>query len=211
MAKCGNCGSTGVDRDHVRKCYGVDQLPLGAEIGTVESPHRESNVGADGRPIHEDDRVYLNVLFAEKDQARTAFGAFWNPDKKKWYVKKSADFDEMPPAWLAKTADQKERAEEGFYRQGDEVYKVVVAVHGSGLRYAKRLVHDVDPNDRPLGRWRMAEGMVFKLKPVDKLGFEEACKLGKLYGFCIRCGLTLTKEESIERGMGDICAGKAWQ
>jgi hypothetical protein len=40
---------------------------------------------------------------------------------------------------------------------------------------------------------------------------EDAEAFGELYGVCVRCHRDLTKEESIERGMGPICAGKqAW-
>lgn len=37
---------------------------------------------------------------------------------------------------------------------------------------------------------------------------EDAEKFGALYGICVRCHRDLTKEESIERAMGPICAGK---
>lgn len=37
---------------------------------------------------------------------------------------------------------------------------------------------------------------------------EEAAAFGKLYGVCVRCHRDLTKEESIERAMGPVCAGK---
>lgn len=37
---------------------------------------------------------------------------------------------------------------------------------------------------------------------------QEAEAFGKLYGVCVRCHRDLTKEESIERAMGPVCAGK---
>lgn len=37
---------------------------------------------------------------------------------------------------------------------------------------------------------------------------EEAAAFGALYGVCVRCHRDLTREESIERAMGPICAGK---
>jgi hypothetical protein len=40
-----------------------------------------------------------------------------------------------------------------------------------------------------------------------KLTEEEAKKLGQLYGFCVRCGKTLTLEESQHVGYGKTCAG----
>jgi hypothetical protein len=109
-------------------------------------------------------------------------------------------------------------AAEGFYRTPDgDYYKVIMALHGSGRPYAKRLEvvsHAVKSPDgtflRPAEtRWVMAKAWVYKLKPEWKLGVEEAGEFGRLYGQCIKCHLPLTKEESIARGMGDICAGVA--
>ncbi len=41
-----------------------------------------------------------------------------------------------------------------------------------------------------------------------KMTLEEAEEFGALYGFCCRCGRTLTDENSIEAGIGPVCAGK---
>jgi len=41
-----------------------------------------------------------------------------------------------------------------------------------------------------------------------KMTLEEGKKYGAIYGVCVRCAATLTREESIERAMGPICAGK---
>jgi hypothetical protein len=114
---------------------------------------------------------------------------------------------------------------EGFYRKGSDIYKVQIAVHGSQMPYAKLLVldelADEELNAQQLkakladlgkkfhkGRWEYAPGAVRSLRVEDRLTVEEAVELGQLYGMCVRCGRTLTKEISIERGMGDVCAGK---
>lgn len=47
------------------------------------------------------------------------------------------------------------------------------------------------------------------LTPDMRMTLEEAKKYGAIYGVCIRCSATLTKEESIERAMGSTCASKA--
>lgn len=47
-----------------------------------------------------------------------------------------------------------------------------------------------------------------KLRPEWKLTLEDAKAFGALYGTCVRCGRTLTLEESIERAMGSTCAKK---
>lgn len=50
-----------------------------------------------------DDRIYLRVPFRDKDYAKREFGARWNPQKKRWWVKSDMEkyipkFKEM--GWL---------------------------------------------------------------------------------------------------------------
>lgn len=93
--------------------------------------------------------------------------------------------------------------EAGFYIQGETIFKVQKAVHGSGKLYAKQLMIAGDK-----GSFEYAPGMINKLRAGDKLTKERAAELGQLYGMCMICGATLTDEQSIERGIGPICAGK---
>jgi len=80
-------------------------------------------------------------------------------------------------------------------------FKVQVAVHGSGRLYAKRLTTD--------GVFVHAPGAIKDIREHGrKMSLEEAKECGKLYGTCVRCGRTLTDENSIEAGIGPICAGK---
>lgn len=91
---------------------------------------------------------------------------------------------------------------DGVFRLGDDFFQVKVAVHGSGRLYANRF----DPATRS---WEYAPGAMRRLAEEDRLTIEEAGKFGKLYGECINCHRTLTKQESIDAGIGPICAGKA--
>lgn len=103
--------------------------------------------------------------------------------------------------------------EDGMYRTPEgEIYKVQIAVHGSGHLYAKKLVKLDEPK---VGKtfvkthdFVMESGAIRKLTPAMKMSKEQAQEWGKLYGSCCRCGKTLTKEASIDRGMGPVCAGK---
>ena len=107
-------------------------------------------------------------------------------------------------------ADRESRgpAAEGFYvvDEGPDagIYKVQLAVHGSGRPYAKKLVTE-GPG---AGSWEYAKGMQYKLTPEQTLTREKAAKYGELYGMCVRCGATLTAEDSIERYMGPVCYEK---
>jgi hypothetical protein len=85
-----------------------------------------------------------------------------------------------------------------------KIYKVQHAVHGSGRQYAKVLVKYDDDS----WGFEIARGVIFKLRPEHKMSLEDAKKFGALYGTCCVCGRTLTNEESIEAGIGPICASK---
>lgn len=107
---------------------------------------------------------------------------------------------------------------EGMYRDPDTgaIYKVQRAIHGSGNLYAKRLriVSEAERDDEGdivvPGKvvFDYSPGTLRTLRPEWRMTMEQAVEFGALYGTCVRCGRTLTKEKSIERAMGPICAGK---
>lgn len=90
-------------------------------------------------------------------------------------------------------------AQEGVYFFDGLYVKVQRAVHGSGRLYTKVF----DPQSES---WDRQSGYLRKLKPEHKLTAEQAAQFGQLYGKCVFCHLTLTKERAIERGYGDDCA-----
>lgn len=108
--------------------------------------------------------------------------------------------------------------DEGMYRNPDTgvIYKVQRAVHGSGQLYAKvlRVVREAERDEEGdiltsgVTVFDYAPGVLRTLNPRWRMTLEQAVEFGALYGTCVRCGRTLTKEKSIERAMGPICAGK---
>lgn len=109
-------------------------------------------------------------------------------------------------------------AEDGLYRtpQG-EIYKVQIAVHGSGRLYAKKLTKLDEPRELKNGtrthEFVKETGALAKLTPDMKLTLDEMKQLGsdpqsQLYGTCCKCGLMLTDETSISEGLGPICGGR---
>lgn len=90
-------------------------------------------------------------------------------------------------------------ATEGMYLKDGAVYRVVLAVHGSGRPYAQALVD---------GRFQVAKGMIYKLSQADRMSLADAKAYGDLYGRCVRCQRDLTDPDSIARGLGKICAGR---
>lgn len=103
--------------------------------------------------------------------------------------------------------EAKTELEAGFYVIDRQVYKVIRAVHGSGHLYAKKLMVPATYEER--GRWVHAPGAMRELREFGvQLTLQVAQELGQLYGMCVKCGATLTDEESIERGMGPVCYAK---
>jgi len=93
--------------------------------------------------------------------------------------------------------------EDGMYLDAEGViWKVQAAkASGSGNLYAKRL----DPAD---GSFTYTPGAIRRLRASQRMTLEQAKRFGALYGFCIRCGRTLTDEYSIANGIGKVCAGR---
>ena len=96
--------------------------------------------------------------------------------------------------------------EAGMYRKDGVIYKVQKAVHGSGNLYAKELLPPAEKGGK--ASFAYAKGAIRKLQASDRLSLEDAKKFGALYGSCCVCGRVLTKEESIEAGIGPICASR---
>lgn len=106
--------------------------------------------------------------------------------------------------------------DDGMYLKNGVIYKVQHAVHGSGRQYAKRLhvvteaTRDDEGDIIAAGtvRFDYEPGMIGTIVAADRMTMEQAEAFGALYGTCVRCGRTLTKEKSIARAMGPVCAGK---
>lgn len=234
-ATCGKCGAHGVGVQHVRQCYGVAVDTAGVPVVTQEQPQRHTfRVGKakdeDLGPIPEEDRVYLTVPYDERIEVRKKFGGKWDRDRKQWYVKKSADFEDMPDHWYLVKApgslSQNERyknapeLEDAIYRFGDDYYMVYHTVHGNNQQVAKKLTLSEEEQDRlssnefagdeAIGEWvYVGKSPLRKLTAENKLDEEEAAFFGQVYGFCGVCGRTLTNEESKKRGIGPVCLEKA--
>lgn len=99
---------------------------------------------------------------------------------------------------------------DGMYRNPStgKIFKVQKAAHGSGKLYAKLLTME-EIEDGWKARFQYAPGMIRDLRPEWRMTLADAKEFGALYGTCLRCGATLTREESIDRAMGLVCAGKA--
>lgn len=94
---------------------------------------------------------------------------------------------------------------EGFWEISGTVYKVQRNLAGTGI-YAKRLdVDDDGHRDWTFVGW---QGMRDLRQHGTKVQGDTVKRYGELYGACMMCGRRLTNEESIEAGIGPVCAGK---
>lgn len=108
----------------------------------------------------------------------------------------------------AKTA---ERPTEGLYRLNGDIIKVQPNRDKTGL-YAKvwRAYDTPEETRRGLkfGEFEFVSGLINRMSGAERLTRDEAAEFGHAHHFCMMCGIELTKQESIDRGIGPICAGK---
>lgn len=90
---------------------------------------------------------------------------------------------------------------EGMHLLDGVIHKVQRS--GTGNLYAKALLEDG-------GDWvfEYIPGAIKNLSEATVMDLEQAKEFGALYGTCCVCSRTLTNEESIEAGIGPVCAGR---
>lgn len=129
-----------------------------------------------------------NTTISKKDASAVIselFDAAWKPRETK----------------PVKAVKQNAELEAGMYRKNGTIYKVQMAVHGSGKPYAKVF------NSESMS-FEYVPGAIRELTAEDRMALEEAKKYGRLYETCIVCSKTLTDEKSIQEGIGPVCAGR---
>lgn len=97
----------------------------------------------------------------------------------------------------------------GYYVKNGNVY-VVVENKAKTATYAKKMVVLTNAKGAKVGRWEYAPGVGRNIaaEGLAPLTVTEAARLGRLHGACMVCGRTLTDPNSVERGIGPVCAGK---
>jgi hypothetical protein len=132
-------------------------------------------------------------------------------------------FDRPAPAPCAKTAQEATLPvdSDGMYRNPatGQIFKVYHTVHGANQMVAKELiilpeiewytkiVRGKEVTVKAEFEYRGKAGLR-GLTGNMKMTLEEGKQYGAIYGVCVRCGATLTREDSIERAMGLVCSGK---
>lgn len=144
---------------------------------------------------------FLIKLLAEKieDPAKALDAIKWVNEHKLSKATASAKISEyMAMPTVRKAFSSTSELDEGMYRMNDEIFKVYRTQ--AGHLATKQLTED--------GFEYMGRKPLHSLTAEHRMTLDEAKEYGKVTGTCCNCGRTLTNEESIEAGIGPICAGK---
>lgn len=208
--KCGNCKGTHGTVSEVRACYGVvkghDGLPrVGTPNGPIAIPDKATEKQVDFIVRLWNER-YPEAVTATPEFIRTTVATTKKQASATIEYLLSQPKPEPKPAPSPASRYPTDKAPEGMHKIGDEIFKVQKAVHGSGHLYAKRLVAGEGYGSK--ARFEYAPGVLRTLSTDTLMTLDEAKAWGALYGTCCVCGRTLTNEDSIEAGIGPICAQK---
>lgn len=211
--KCGNCRDRHTSVDEVKACYAQMQANVEAQRAELAAEQAYER--------HLEDRGFDDARAQEDHEARTGAVSF-EEDRRRWegseygHEPHTAGYEAQRSWGQEKTPD----LADGIYRnpQTGDIFKIYRTVHGANQTVAKRLVLLDEPYTKT-SRGKEVEvraEFIYEgkkglrgLTSEMRMTLEEAKKYGALYGVCVRCCLTLTREESIERSMGPVCAKKA--
>lgn len=195
---CGNCQQLHDSVRQVRECYGL----------------------AD-EPATQKQKDYAHGLYRQRDPQGTVLDGLAKADAEK-YINDCTKRSIQPVIEGLKEApyrkEEKQEAAEltdGIYVSdaSGTVYKFYYTQNGvlaaKELRVLAGAVWENGWLVNPAEKQWIYRGAAYRYaKGTHRLSKEEAAKFGKLYGFCMVCGRTLTDADSIAAGIGPVCAGK---
>lgn len=120
-------------------------------------------------------------------------------DKISWIMRRPRDQREVVPG-----------IEPGVYEVGTDIY-VVKPNRSKTALYAKVLVEIGGRRMTEAGEvanveFEYAPGAIARIRPEHRMSAERARTLTLVYGRCLNCGRFLKAAESVERGIGPVCA-----
>ena len=152
-------------------------------------------------PATEKQINFLIKLLAEKieDQAQSLAAITWVQEHKLSKATASAKIDEyMKLPSVRKAFSSTPELDEGMYKVGEDIFKV----------YFTQAGHIATKQLTPDGFEYTGRKPLAVIKPEHRMTLDEAKAYGKVTGTCCNCGRLLTNEDSIEAGIGPICASK---
>jgi len=159
------------------------------------------NTLAIASPATEAQINFLIKLLAEKieDPAKSLDAIKWVNEHKLSKATASAKITEyMAMPTVRKAFSSTPELDEGMYLVNGDIFKVYHTQ--SGHLATKQLIEGSFEytGKRPLN----------SIKPEHRMTLDQAKEYGKVTGTCCNCGRLLTNEDSIEAGIGPICASK---
>lgn len=153
-------------------------------------------------PATEKQIEFLIKLLAEKieDEVKALDAIKWVHEHRMSKATASAKISEyMAMPTVRKAFSSTPELDEGMYRVGETIYKVY-RTRDKNILVTKTLGAD--------GFDYTGRGPLEFITAEDRMTLDEAKEFGKVTGICCVCGAKLTNEESIEAGIGPICASK---
>lgn len=222
--KCGRGPHFHETINDVRACYNGDS------VDTLQPPGPTSTVVENEAPATDKQIDFVCSLADQKLEPteasvtkKQATEGFWGRRSISEEINRLKGLPKRPAEKATESHEDGQTPvdlEAGMYRLNETIYKVQVAVHGSGRPYAKRLTaqefcgecgehanfHDDGPHEF-VTKWKFEweKGAIQRLRPEHRMSLEEAKEFGAIYGICCVCAATLTDEKSIEAGIGPVC------
>jgi N-acyl-D-aspartate/D-glutamate deacylase len=145
-------------------------------------------------PATESQLNKLHELFDEKFDAETAASHHeWLNTHR---LSKATASERLKALFAMQSVNE---LDEGMYKVGEDIFKVY-HTRDKGILVTKQLI---EGTFEYTGRKPLAQ-----IKPEHRMTLDQAKEYGKVTGTCCVCAAKLTNEESIEAGIGPICASK---
>ena len=162
-------------------------------------------------PASDRQRSYIESLLAQRDTSGTAY-AGWVPDWSRSTRSKASDVIDFLVTLPKKTAAPApaREFEAGIYRSGDHLVRVY-----EGQKSGAMLVKQVDrhsdgplPEDQYVSYTYLGAASRVLDDSYVRLSMEEVGALGVASNHCLICGRRLDDPESVDRGIGPVCASR---
>ena len=156
-----------------------------------------------GRPVTEKQQAFIEKLLAERDVTGTAYEG-WTPD---WSRATSAAASSVIDYLLTLPVQEDREPEAGVYETPDQRWFRVYHGQQSG----KMLVKEIHAEHGLMGDMEVSYeylGTASKHLPGNarRMSLEEVGSLGIATNHCMICGRRLDDPESVDRGIGPVCA-----
>lgn len=153
------------------------------------------------KPATEKQRAFIERLLTEKDATGTAYEG-WTPDWNRATSKAASAVIDYLMTLPRKSATDKPVIDAGIYESDGHLFRVYL-----GQKTGNMLVKAVEMDEGVEYRYLGAASR-FLPAGARRLSLEEVGHLGKAWDHCLICGRRLDDPESVDRGIGPVCANR---